>query len=308
MAKRGRRGGRERPGPAGFLVVDKPGGQTSHDIVDAARRWLGIRQIGHLGTLDPQATGVLPLAVRAATKLVPFFQGGGKGYVGTVRLGVVTDTQDGEGEVRSRHSGTLPDEARIRKALDTFVGEIEQIPPMYSAVKRDGVALYKLARRGEEVERDAKKVEIQRIEVLEFQSPDVKISVDCGAGTYVRTLAHDLGQELGCGAFLASLRRTHSEPFGIESAHSVETCAEAAEAGRIEELLVAPERALALPVIHLAEAAVRRIENGGDISPGMQERERPGSRFSALSPKGRLIAVLELRADRRLWPVRVLPS
>jgi tRNA pseudouridine55 synthase len=308
MAKRRRRSGRDRPGPAGFLVVDKPAGCTSHDVVDAARRWLGIRRIGHLGTLDPQATGVLPLAVRGATKLVGFFQECGKSYVGTVRLGVTTDTLDGEGEVLTRHAGALPDEDTVREAMRAFSGEIEQIPPMFSAVKRDGVPLHRLARQGEEVERDPKKVVIHRLELLRFEPPDLDIEVDCGPGTYVRTLAHDLGQALGCGAYLAALRRIRSEPFGIEQALGFEACEEAARERRLESMLIPPDQALGWPVVRLAAPAIDRLEHGGDIAPGEHERARPGDRFSGVDADGRFVAALELRADRRLWPLRVLPG
>ena len=148
MARRNRRRRAEERGPAGFLVVDKPVGWTSHDVVDAARGWLGARRIGHLGTLDPNATGVLPLAVRSATKLIEHIQDGDKAYAGTVRLGSETDTLDADGKELRRHDGALPDEARVREALGHFVGEIEQIPPMYSAVKQGGVPLHKLAREG----------------------------------------------------------------------------------------------------------------------------------------------------------------
>ena len=167
-------------------MVDKPGGVTSHDIVEAARGWLGIRRVGHLGTLDPQATGVLPLAIRGATKLVPFLQAAEKSYVGTVKMGLTTDTLDGEGKVTSRYEGALPNESEVRKALEDFKGHIEQIPPMYSAVKRDGVPLHRLARQGEQVERDPKSVFIRRIEILSFDLPEFQIDVQCGAGTYVR--------------------------------------------------------------------------------------------------------------------------
>ncbi|MFP6640086.1 MAG: tRNA pseudouridine(55) synthase TruB [Myxococcota bacterium] len=308
MARRSRSNRRERPGPAGFLVVDKPNGVTSHDMVEAARGWLGIRRVGHLGTLDPQATGVLPLAIRGATKLVPFVQAGEKSYVGTVRLGLTTDTLDGQGKVTDRHDGPLPEEGDVRSALKQFEGEIEQIPPMYSAVKRDGVPLHRLARQGRYVERDPKPVFIRRIEVLRFESPDVEIAVQCGAGTYVRSLAHDLGQALGCGAYLSSLRRLGSAPFEIGEAHTPEACEEAAREQRIEQWLVPPEQALGLAVLKLLPPAVKRIENGGDISPGTLERERAGTRVSALDQTGRLVAILELRADRRLWPLRVLPA
>jgi tRNA pseudouridine55 synthase len=308
MARRRKRSDRDRPGPAGFLVVDKPAGSTSHDVVDAARRWLGIRRIGHLGTLDPQATGVLPLAIRSATKLVPFFQDATKSYVGTVYLGKETDTLDGEGEVLRSFEGKLPSEADVRAALPHFLGDIEQIPPMYSAVKRDGVPLHRLARQGQEVERPPKQVHIERLELRSFESPEFELAVDCGSGTYVRTLAADLGERLGCGAYLAGLRRTRSGPFEIGHALTFEVCEKAADEGKLEDLLVPPQIALGFPVVDLAEPAASRILNGGDISPGTLHRARPGTQVSAVGPEGRLIAVLELRGDRRLWPLRVLPN
>jgi tRNA pseudouridine55 synthase len=308
MARKRRRGIDEAPGPAGFLVVDKAPGQTSHDVVDAARGWLGTRRVGHLGTLDPQATGVLPLAIREATKLVPFLQDAEKSYVGCVRLGVETDTLDAEGRVLRRHSGALPDEASVRRALSSFVGTIEQVPPMYSAVKRGGVPLHRLARRGEEVEREPKKVQIRRVEVLRFESPDVEIVVECGPGTYVRSLAADLGRALGCGAHLAQLRRTRSGPFTLEHALGCDLCAAEAEAGRLEARLIPPEQVLGFPVVKLAPPAAERVRHGGDISPGMQRVLTPGSRVSALGGDDKLLAILELRADRRLWPLRVLAS
>lgn len=308
MAKRRRRQHLDPPGTAGFLVVDKPPGLTSHDVVDEARRWLGIRKVGHLGTLDPQATGVLPLAIRSATKLAPFFEQAKKSYVGRVRLGIVTDTLDGEGRVMRRHEGKLPDEGTVSRALERFRGEIEQIPPMYSAVKRGGVPLHKLARAGEEVERPPKKVRIERLELLRFDSPDVEIAVHCSAGTYVRALADDLGADLGCGGYLAELRRMSSGPFDISQARTMEECEKAAAEGRIESLLIQPEEALGFPVVQLAEAGAKCVENGGDISPGTYSRARPGLRVSAVGPDGRLLAVLELRSDHRLWPLRVLPA
>lgn len=306
MAKK-RRQGRDRPGPSGFLVIDKPAGCTSHDVVDLARGWLGIRRIGHLGTLDPQATGVLPLAVRGATKLVPFLQEGGKSYVGTVRLGVETDTLDGEGEILARHEGSLPGEPEVCEAMSRFVGEIEQIPPMYSAVKREGVPLHRLARRGEQVERDPKKVVIRSLELLRYEPPDLEIAVDCGPGTYVRTLAHDLGAALGCGAYLSGLRRTRSEPFGLDDALAPEVCEAAARERKLEDMLIPPEVALGLPTTRLAAPAVERLSQGGDIGAGTLERSAPGARVSALDERGRFVALLELRADRRLWPLRVIP-
>jgi tRNA pseudouridine55 synthase len=306
MTRRNRgRGRNERPGPAGFLVVDKPSGVTSHDVVDAARRWLGTRRVGHLGTLDPAATGVLPLAVREATKLVPFFEGGAKSYAGSIRLGIETDTLDAEGQVRRRHEGALPDEAAVREALAEFVGEIEQIPPMFSAVKQDGVPLHKLAREGVEVERKPKSVRIDRLELIKYTPPNLEMEVDCSAGTYVRALAADLGVRLGCGAHLASLRRTRSGPFTEEQALSDAVLTREAEEGTVAERLIAPVNALGYPVVRLSEAEAERLRQGGEIS-APDSPITPGTRLAALEPGGDLLAIVEARPGRRLQPVRVL--
>ncbi len=308
--RRGKRRPRskDRPGPAGFLIIDKPAGMTSHDVVDAVRRILGIRRVGHLGTLDPQAVGVLPLAIRSATKLVPFFEASRKAYIGRVRLGVSTDTLDAEGVEVARFEGELPDEARVKDALERFRGDIEQVPPMYSAVKKDGVPLHKLAREGREVERPPKKVTIHALELVRFEPPEAEISVQCSAGTYVRTLAADLGETLGCGAHLASLQRLSSGPFHIADAVTLETLETAVEEGRLEDLLIPPQEALDYPGEELSEVAAERVMSGGEISPGTPRPAKPGTRYSALGPDGQLIAILEARPDRRLWPLRVLPT
>jgi tRNA pseudouridine55 synthase len=269
--------------------------------------------VGHLGTLDPLATGVLPLAIREATKLVPFVGQGDKVYVGTIRLGVATETYDGEGRVTREHDGPLPSEAAVRLALDGFVGEIEQIPPMYSSVKRHGVPLYRLARRGEEVERAARGVRIQEIRMHHYAPPEIGIEVRCSPGTYVRTLAHDLGQRLGCGAHLSGLRRTYSHPFALADARTPEACEALLASGGLEAVLVAPDVALGLPRVRLTALQARRVANGGDLPAAEARGElelgplpRPGDRASALAPDGSLLAVLELRADRRLHPLRVI--
>ena len=297
----------------GFLVVDKPVGWTSHDVVDAARRWLGIRRVGHLGTLDPLATGVLPLAVREATKLVPFLPSE-KTYVGTIRLGISTDTYDAEGRITGRCDGPQPGEAEVREALQRFVGEIEQVPPMFSSVKKDGVPLYRLARAGQEVERAPRRVRIHEIRMHHYAPPEIGIEVRCTAGTYVRTLAADLGQKLGCGAHLAGLRRTRSGPFLASQARSPDALAELAERGALEEVLIPPEQAMGLGRVRLSPAQARRMAHGGDLpvaeARGEFEREplppRPGTRLAAMAPSGTLLAVVELRPDRRLHPLRVL--
>jgi tRNA pseudouridine55 synthase len=313
MARRSSRKRRDRPGPSGFLVVDKPVGWTSHEVVDAARRWLGIRRVGHLGTLDPLATGLLPLAIREATKLAPFVTQGPRVYVGSIRLGVATDTFDAEGRVLRRYDGPLPSEGVVREALREFLGETMQIPPMFSSVKKDGVPLYRLARRGEEVERAPRPIRIYSLEMHHYVPPEIGIEVSCSPGTYVRTLASDLGERLDCGAHLSGLRRTSSGPFLMDQAASVEDLEAAAERGVCERWLIAPERILGLPLVKLRVAQARRVAHGGDIpvaeAAGPFESgtpPRPGDRLAALTPTGTLLAVMELRPDRRLHPLRVL--
>ncbi len=307
MRSRHRRRRAEEAGPAGFLVVDKPIGWTSHDAVDAARRWLGTRRVGHLGTLDPLATGVLPLAVREATKLVPFFEASAKTYVGAFRLGVTTDTLDAEGRVLRRHEGELPGEAAVREALAAFAGEIEQVPPMYSAVKQGGVPLHRLAREGRTVVREPKRVRVERLDLAKYEPPDVEVHVECSAGTYVRVLAADVGERLGCGAHLAHLRRTRSGPFREEQALAVEELERAAEAGEMESLLIPPVNALGMPVLRLDPEETRRVLHGAELQASGPPL-RPGERLAALAPDGALVAVLEVKPGRRLRPLRVLRS
>jgi len=286
-------------------VVDKPSGWTSHDVVDAARRWLGTRRVGHLGTLDPLATGVLPLAVRNATKLVPYVQSSEKRYAGSFRLGVETDTLDAEGRVLRTHEGALPDEAALREALVAFVGEIDQVPPMYSAVKKDGVPLHKLAREGVEVEREPKRVRVDRFELLKYDPPMAQIEVDCSGGTYVRVLAADVGARLGCGAHLADLRRTRSGPFDLEQALAPERLEKDAEAGEIARRLMPALGVLGLPALRLDHEELANILRGNEIEAQGPPRP-PGTRMAAHDEHGEVIAILELRPGRRLRPLRVL--
>lgn len=307
MSRRGRGARPEAPGPSGFLVVDKPAGWTSHDVVDAARGWFGTQRVGHLGTLDPQATGVLPLAVRDATKLVPFVLGDPKSYRGTIRLGVETDTLDGDGTVVARSEAPLPDESALQGVLATFLGEHDQVPPMYSAVKQGGVPLYRLARRGEEVERAPRKVRIDAFRLLAYRPPEVDVEVECSPGTYVRVLAAEVGARLGCGGHLQSLRRLRSGPFDHTQAITPELLAAEAERGEVEARLVRPVAALAMPALRLDAEDARRVLNGSALPQGGSVRA-PGERVAALDPTGALLAILEVSPDRRLRPLRVLRS
>jgi len=305
MSRRSRRDKPEAPGPSGFLVVDKPAGWTSHDVVDAARAWFGTQRVGHLGTLDPQATGVLPLALRDATKLVPFVPSDPKVYRGVIRLGAETDTLDGDGQVLTRFEGALPDVVAVRAVLTTFLGEHQQIPPMYSAVKQGGVPLYRLARRGEEVERAPRKVRIDAFTLLRYDPPEAEVEVVCSPGTYVRVLAAEIGSRLGCGAFLQSLCRLRSGPFELAQAVKPEVLAAESERGEIAARLVRPVAALGMSAMRLTAEDARRVLNGSALPQGGPARA-PGERVAALDPTGALLAILEVSPDRRLRPLRVL--
>ena len=202
----------------GILIIDKPAGWTSHDVVAKLRGLLRERRIGHAGTLDPMATGVLPVFVGRATRAVEFAAEREKEYLAGLRLGVVTDTQDTTGTVLETHP-VCADRPQVEAVLARFRGEITQIPPMYSAIKREGKKLYELARRGQEVERQPRPITIEALDLLDQVSPtEYTLRVRCSKGTYVRTLCHDIGQALGCGGALFSLRRTQSAGFSLDQA------------------------------------------------------------------------------------------
>jgi len=203
-----------------MLVIDKPAGWTSHDVVARIRSWLGERHIGHAGTLDPAATGVLPLAVGDATKVLEFLQEASKTYVAEITLGVETDTYDGDGRVVHVAPVTVDRDA-VERALADFQGTIRQTPPMHSAVKVGGKRLYELARAGRTLERPTRLVTIYEIRVLSWESPVLTLCVDCSKGTYIRSLAHDLGAKLGTGAYLSNLVRLRTGPFTLCDAWTI---------------------------------------------------------------------------------------
>jgi tRNA pseudouridine55 synthase len=241
-----------------FLVVDKPGGLTSQQVVARVKRMLKCRKVGHTGTLDPLATGVLPLACNRATRLISFLDEGRKVYSGEIELGVESDTLDRDGEVVRRHPGRLDfSPAEIAAAMAEFQGEIEQTPPLYSAIKRDGKPLYVYARAGEAVEIPTRRVTIFDFALGDWRLPRVGFRVACSRGTYVRSLAADLGRKLGCGARIWSLRREASGPFTLDGAVTLEQLAEQAADGRLEG--IAPLEVLGhLPQVELTDPELRR--------------------------------------------------
>jgi tRNA pseudouridine55 synthase len=202
----------------GVLLVDKPRGCTSHDVVARLRRKLAMKRIGHAGTLDPMATGLLMLLVGRATRVSQYLTSLDKEYEGTIELGRITNSHDADGEVMETRPVPPFTETEVRVAMQTYLGDQYQTPPMFSAIKVDGVPLYKKARRGEEIEREPRFIRVASYELTAFALPHLGFRLRCSKGTYVRTLAHDLGQKLGCGAHLSALRRTATDKFRIESA------------------------------------------------------------------------------------------
>ena len=210
----------------GVLLVDKPKGLTSHDVVYRLRRKLQMKKIGHAGTLDPMATGVLVMLIGKATRISQYLMSVDKIYEGEATLGVMTDSQDAEGEVMETRPVPALTEAQTRDVMKTFLGDQYQTPPMHSAIKKNGVPLYKLARQGEEVEREPRFIRISAFNLLSFELPKLTFDLYCTKGTYVRTVAYDLGQKLGCGAHLSALRRTGSGKFTIDQCTTLEAIEE----------------------------------------------------------------------------------
>ncbi|HOU15018.1 MAG TPA: tRNA pseudouridine(55) synthase TruB [Anaerolineae bacterium] len=288
----------------GLLVVNKPTGMTSHDVVNTVRRLAGMRRVGHAGTLDPMATGVLVVVVGAATRLVQFIDGCDKTYRATLCLGETTTTYDADGDLVERRPVTVS-QAEVEAALAQFQGDILQIPPMHSAVKIKGQKLYKLAHRGKEVEREPRPVTIHRLDVLEWTLPDVTIEVVCSAGTYIRSLAHDLGQALGCGAHLTSLIRTAAGAFGLKDSRTLEELRALADAGRLAEALLPPQTALAgLPVITLTPEQERAVGYGQTF---LLDGPSDAAMVQAHDAAGRLVAVL-LPVEPGVWRPKLVFS
>lgn len=250
----------------GILLVDKPSGWTSSDVVAKLRGVLHEKRIGHAGTLDPMATGLLVVFVGRATRAASFAEAEDKRYLAGLRLGLVTDTQDVTGTI-SRHNKVNITENELKAALKDFTGEIEQIPPMYSAIKVKGQKLYQIARRGGEVERKPRPVIISALELVGREGEDWLLDVRCSKGTYVRTLCHDLGAYLGCGGCLSALRRLEAGAFSVQEAHTLPEILAAAEAGRAESLLLPLDTLFAAcPTLTADAEAERRIRCGNPAS------------------------------------------
>ncbi|MBL0388959.1 tRNA pseudouridine(55) synthase TruB [Tumebacillus sp. ITR2] len=255
----------------GILVVNKPAGLTSQQVVGRARRILGMKKIGHTGTLDPDVTGVLPLCLGTATRVAEYLLDQAKAYRGEVTFGWSSTTQDASGEVVEQVEEVHLTEEAVRAAFDSFIGTISQIPPAYSAIKIDGKRAYDLARQGEDVEIPARNVTIYKLEIheleLDMPHPKVRFTVECSKGTYVRTLCHDLGQKLGVPAHMSHLVRTRSGPFTLEQAMTLEEIEAAVGDGTIEQRLQPLGAAIPHMTVHVVpEVLERRVHNGRDFT------------------------------------------
>lgn len=249
----------------GIMLIDKPCDWTSHDVVGKLRGILHERRIGHSGTLDPMATGLLVVFVGRATRAVEFAEADSKEYIAGLRLGISTDTQDITGNTL-KSSNSLPSKAELEQALSAFKGEISQIPPMYSAIKVGGRKLYELARRGESVERKPRRVTIDKLDIIGENESDYVLDVVCSKGTYIRTLCNDIGDTLGCGGCMSSLRRVKAGAFSIEKAHTIDEIQAAADNGGLDEIIIPVDRLFsAYPELTVRDTEEKKLRNGNVI-------------------------------------------
>jgi len=279
---------------SGVLVVDKPVGMTSHDVVQAVRNGTNLRRAGHTGTLDPRASGVLVILVGPAVRLSEYVSASDKRYQAIIRMGGKTDTFDADGKFTQDQDEQPIDvtEQQFEEVLKTFIGEIEQTPPPYSAVKVQGRKAYEMARKGEDVKLEPRKITVHHLEVLEWAPPEAVIDVHCSSGTYVRSLANDLGEKLGCGAYLVGLRRTKSGRFSLRDAVPLRKLQEAFNAGNWYQYLIPAAEALGdWPAVELSPDDVEGVRHGHRVKAGPDAAM--GNRVRGVSTQGELVALME---------------
>lgn len=293
----------------GIIIVNKETGFTSHDVVAKLRGICGQRKIGHTGTLDPAATGVLPVCLGSGTKLCDMLTDRDKEYIAELLLGVETDTQDTTGSVL-RESPVTAAEEEVRDACLSFLGDYDQIPPMYSALKVDGKKLYELARAGKEVERKARRVRILELEILELRLPVVKLRVVCSKGTYIRTLCADIGQKLGCGGAMQSLQRTKVGRFRLEDALTLGELQQLKDSGELERVVQPVDSVFEeSPSLHVTEEAARLLENGNALLPAQFTETvipEPERWVKVYRPDGRFAGIYAYEEQKRWYrPVKM---
>jgi len=292
----------------GILLLDKPTGMSSNAALQTVKRLFNANKAGHTGNLDPLATGLLPICFGEATKISSYLLDSDKRYIGTCKLGVRTRTADSEGEVlETRPVGNLT-EQQVKQVLEGFIGQIEQIPPMHSAVKINGTPLYKLAREGKEVERKSRRVSIYQLEMLRLEGDELDIEVHCSKGTYVRTLAEEIGEALACGAHLSALRRTASGPFELEQAVTMPELEHLAKDGfeALDSLLLPPEEALSdWPMVSLSQNSAYYLQQGQAV----QVPRAPSSGWVRLRrDDGQFLGIGQILEDGRVTPKRLIKA
>ncbi len=290
----------------GILNINKPAGKTSFGIVAMVKRLSGERRAGHAGTLDPDATGVLPVCLGRGTRIVEFLMDTTKAYRAEIELGIATDTYDSSGQITRRGDPSRTGRAKIEKTLQSFRGSIQQTPPMYSAVKHRGQPLYKLARAGIEVERKSRPVKIHRLEIVDWQTPVVTLEIECSKGTYIRSLAHDLGQELGCGAHLKNLIRTRCGVFNIEDAVPMSRLEDAFRNGYWEQYVYPVDIVLQdYNAVVVDDADEEAIKNGSPLVMEHDTDSSPKQKYCrAYALDGRFLCILQYVPDKGIWQPR----
>ena len=316
-----------QPQPAPFdgaLVINKPKGKTSHDVVDAVRHLAGFRQIGHLGTLDPLATGVLVLLLGRATRLVQFYAGRRKRYTAGFRFGFATDTYDSDGEAQGPDTAPVLDASALKKFAEERIGRFEQMPPMFSAKKVGGRPAYELARKKQAVELKPVEVELYEYKLKEIEGSVARFVIECSSGTYIRALAHEMGEKLGCGAHLAEITRTAVGEFSLDQAISLEELVEARKAGKFADCLIRLENLLPnFPRVNVLPVIEKRVRHGSkfnisvsqlkpgrvEVPPGATTELDGGTpkvpRLRVFNQQDKLIAIAEAVVPRTYQPIVV---
>jgi tRNA pseudouridine55 synthase len=288
----------------GILNVDKPAGKTSYGVVARIKRLSGERRVGHAGTLDPDATGVLPVCLGKATRIVEYLSDASKTYQAVIELGATTDTYDASGQILQRGDTSDIDRTKLESALTLFRGTIQQTPPMYSALKHNGEPLYKLARAGINIERKSRNITIFRLEITDWQPPAVTLEIECSKGTYIRSLAHDLGQALGCGAYLKTLVRTAYGPFNVKDAVSLPQLEDAFQAGHWEQFLHPIDYVLqAYRAVVIEQAAEKSMKQGNllTLEQMASQDNTAETRCRAYDTDKRFLGILRYIPDKGLW-------
>ena len=288
----------------GFIVLDKPEGITSFKANAAVRSVIKVKKTGHTGTLDPMATGVLPVAIGSSARFIELLPDHEKSYTASFRLGETTDTLDITGKTLTV-CGDIPGEDKVKEVLGCFRGEITQLPPMYSAIKKDGVRLYELARQGMEIERESRTVTIKKLELIAFGGGEYTIDVDCSQGTYIRSLISDIGEKLGCGAVMTRLRRTASNGFTLAQSHTLDELREAAQSGTLGSLIIPTDEVLrAYGAITVSPAQAKRFKNGGELDVDrLKNISAPGT-YRVYSPENIFLGLGEIRPDETFMRIK----